>query len=195
MTFLPDLALVGFVFFGLFSPGPNVILVTTSGARFGIMRSIPHILGIVFGVGIVAGVVGMGVGQFLTAAPNLTLALKVIACLWIIWMAYQLWNSSPSNPDSDERPFTFIEALLFQWVNPKIWAVAISASAFILDEPPLVQGLTLGATFSTINFFVCNFWTAFGAALASLLNDPMKWRLFMRCMAAGLAVFSILVFQ
>jgi len=171
-----------------------VILVTSSGARFGVKRTVPHVLGIVSGVGVVAGVVGMGLGQFLTAAPGLTFILKILACLWILWMAVQLWKTQPATPEENERPFRFFEAVLFQWVNPKIWAVAMSASAFVIDIDPLAQGVTLGATFSSINFFVCSFWTIFGAALAQLLNDRLKWRIFMRAMAIGLVVFSILVF-
>ncbi len=58
-----NFALTGFVLFGLFSPGPNVILVTASGARFGWNRTIPHILGIAIGVGVIAGLTGLGLGQ------------------------------------------------------------------------------------------------------------------------------------
>jgi threonine/homoserine/homoserine lactone efflux protein len=72
--------LFGFVFFGLFSPGPNVILLTTSGARFGFRPTLPHILGVALGVGIIAGVVGFGLGTILAAFPSLTMALKIIAC-------------------------------------------------------------------------------------------------------------------
>jgi threonine/homoserine/homoserine lactone efflux protein len=61
--FLP---LIGFVFFGLFSPGPNVILITASGARFGFQRTVPHILGVALGVGVIAAVTGIGIGALIT---------------------------------------------------------------------------------------------------------------------------------
>ncbi len=195
MSCLPDLALIGFVFFGLFSPGPNVILVTASGARFGIQRTLPHILGVVLGVGVIAGVTGLGIGQFLIAAPQLTFALKVIACLWILWMAMQLWRSNPKSQSSRERPFSFVEALLFQWINPKIWAVALSASAFTVGMSPLPQAVILAITFSSTNLFVCTFWTAFGSALSRLLQNERSWRFFIRIMAVALAGFSVLIFR
>ncbi len=68
-----------FVFAGLFSPGPNVIMVTTSGSRFGIKATIPHVLGIAIGVGITAGLTGLGIGAIVTNFPTVTLVLKIVA--------------------------------------------------------------------------------------------------------------------
>ena len=182
------------MFFGLFSPGPNVILVTASGARFGWNKTIPHILGIAVGVGIIAGLTGLGIGQVLSLNPGLFFILQVIACCWILWMSLQLWRSSPKQVDRKDRPFTFVEAVLFQWVNPKIWAVALTATAFIADQTPVSQSITLGLTFSTLNLFVCSFWTGFGSLLSRLLVDTNSWRFFMRTMAIGLVIFSALIF-
>lgn len=189
--FLP---LIGFVFFGLFSPGPNVILLTASGARFGFRHTIPHVLGVAIGVGITSAVTGYGVGALLAQQPRLTLALKTGACLWILWMAYQLWHANPAKGRSRDRPFTFIEAVLFQWINPKVWAVALSAMAYVPAMSPSGQAVTLATTFSTINLGVCLFWSAAGALLAYLLTNPVAWRVFMRVMALALGVFSVLVF-
>jgi len=189
--FLP---LIGFVFFGLFSPGPNVILLTTSGARFGFRRTLPHILGVAVGVGITAGVTGFGIGALLQAQPTLTLVLKIAAAAWILWMAYNLWRADPATSKERDRPFTFIEAVLFQWVNPKVWAVALSAMAYVPALAPSGQATTLAATFSGLNLGVCLFWTTAGALLSYLLTNPSAWRVFMRIMALALAMFSLLVF-
>lgn len=186
---------MAFVFLGLFSPGPNVILLTASGARFGFRRTIPHVLGVALGVGIIAGITALGVGALLKAAPILMLVLKAIACAWILRMAWKLWYADPvKQRDARDRPFTFIEAVLFQWVNPKIWAVALSAMAFVEGWPMLSQVGSLAGSFSGINLFVCLFWTGAGAALSYLLQNPAAWRVFMRCMAIALAGFSVLVF-
>ena len=188
------LPLFGFVFFGLFSPGPNVILLTASGARFGFKRTVPHVLGVAIGVGITSGITGLGIGSLLKAQPTLTLALKIGASLWILWMAYSLWRADPATSKDKDRPFTFVEAVLFQWINPKVWAVALSASAYVATREPLEQAAILAATFSTLNFGVCLFWTTAGALLSFLLTNPTAWRLFMRIMALALCVFSLLVF-
>jgi threonine/homoserine/homoserine lactone efflux protein len=189
--FLP---LIGFVFFGLFSPGPNVILLTASGARFGFMRTVPHVLGVAIGVGITSGITGLGIGALLKAQPALTLALKIGASLWILWMAYNLWRADPATSKDQDRPFTFVEAVLFQWINPKVWAVALSASAYVALRDPLEQAAILAMTFSTLNLGVCLFWTTAGALLSFLLTNPAAWRIFMRVMALALCAFSVLVF-
>lgn len=187
-------ALLAFVFFGLFSPGPNVILLTASGARFGFQRTLPHLLGVALGVGVIAFFTGLGLGGLIAAAPRLRIVLMIIASLWILWLAWKLWHSQPAEAKDTDRPFTFMEAVLFQWVNPKIWAVATSASAMITELPPLSQGGTLAFAFSGINLCVCLFWSYTGSLLKTLLADPLKWRIFMRGMAIALAAFSALVF-
>ncbi|MGB7319495.1 MAG: LysE family translocator [Planktotalea sp.] len=184
-----------FVFFGLFSPGPNVILLTASGARFGFKRTVPHLLGVALGVGIIAALTAYGLGALLLAYPDLTLTLKVLAALWILRMAWGLWNAKPRDIDSADAPMTFVQAILFQWVNPKIWAVALTAiSAYPAGIGPLGEAVRLGTAFSGINLFVCLFWTLAGAMLAYLLEAKLAWRLFMRVMALALVVFSLMVF-
>lgn len=188
------LPLIGFVFFGLFSPGPNVILITASGARFGFRRTVPHIAGVALGVGVIAFVTGIGIGTLLAARPGLTLVLKVVATLWILWMAYRLWTADPAQRRDRARPFTFVEAVLFQWVNPKVWAVALSATAYVATLAPWQQASGLAATFFGINLCVCIFWATAGSLLAYLLTNPVAWRVFMRIMAVALAGFSVLLF-
>ena len=171
-----------------------MILITASGARFGFQRTIPHVIGVALGVGVIAAVTGIGIGALITAQPALGIVLKVIASLWILWMAYNLWRADPAKNKETDRPFTFIEAVLFQWVNPKVWAVALSATAYVATLAPVQQAISLAATFSTINLGVCFFWATAGSLLSYLLTNAAAWRIFMRIMALGLCIFSVLVF-
>lgn len=188
--------LYAFVLAGLFSPGPNVILITASGARFGFKPTLPHVLGVVVGVGITAGLTALGIGALLLAVPALEWALKTIASGWILYMAYKLATARPSaQPNPDERPFTFVQAVLFQWVNPKVWAIALAASAgFASGLPPLQEAFRIGSAFSGTNFFVCLFWSAAGTLLAYLLTTPLAWRVFNVIMATALAASALMVF-
>ena len=193
MTFDP---LYAFVFAGLFSPGPNVILLTASGARFGFKRTLPHVLGVAAGVGITSALTGFGVGALLLAQPALTFALKIIAAAWILWMAWKLFSSTRGpQAKGRDRPFTFIEAVLFQWVNPKIWVIAMAASSgYAIGLSPMGEAVRLGTAFSGINLFVCLFWTFAGSLLAVLLAKPAYWRAFMSVMALALASSAVMVF-
>ncbi len=188
--------LYAFVFAGLFSPGPNVIMLTASGAQFGFRKTLPHLLGVALGVGIIAGLTGLGIGALLQTYPQLALMLKIIAAGWILWMAWQLWMST-YQPKSQHRnkPFTFFQAVLFQWVNPKIWAVALTASsAYSAGLPPIHEAFRLAGAFSGLNLFVCLFWTSAGSLLAYLLTRPKVWHIFMRGMALALAATAAMVF-
>ncbi|MGB0439003.1 MAG: LysE family translocator [Paracoccaceae bacterium] len=187
--------LYGFVFLGLFSPGPNVVLLTASGARFGFRASLPHLLGVVVGVGVTSGLTGLGIGVALAQMPALELVLKIASAAWILYMAYMLWTSTAGVRDAGDRPMAFHEAVLFQWVNPKVWAVALAAaSAYPSGGSPWFEALRLGTAFSGINFGVCLFWTSTGALLTYLLSTPRAWRLFTRMMATALGLFSVMVF-
>lgn len=183
-----------FVFLGLFSPGPNVILLTASGAKFGFQRTLPHLLGVVVGVGITAGLTAFGLGAILLALPSLTFVLKLCAALWILWLAWGLWNSKPREIDEADAPMTFVQAVLFQWVNPKIWAVALTGiTVYPGGLTPLGEAFRLASAFSGINLGVCIFWTTAGTLLTILLTSPIAWRVFMRVMALALVAFSLMV--
>lgn len=187
--------LYGFVFLGLFSPGPNVVLLTASGARFGLKRSLPHLFGVVVGVGITAGLTGLGIAALLAQAPVLQLVLKIAASAWMLWMAWGLWHSHRKQDKGRERPMTFLEAVLFQWINPKVWAVALAASsAYPGGLAPLAEAVRLGSAFSGINLFCCLFWASAGSLLTWLLTTPRAWRIFARIMAVALGSFSVMVF-
>ena len=188
--------LYAFVFAGLFSPGPNVVMLTASGAQFGFRRTFPHLLGVALGVGVIAGLTGLGIGTLLQTYPQLELMLKIIASCWIIWMALQLWASTfRLESERREKPFTFFQAVLFQWVNPKVWAIALTASsAYSAGLPPVREALRLASAFSGVNLFVCLFWTSTGSLLAYILTRPNIWRIFMRGMALALAATAVMVF-
>ena len=184
-----------FVLAGLATPGPNVILVTASGARFGLRRTLPHIAGVVLGVGVTSGLTALGIGAALDAVPGLTLALRVTAAAWILWMAWKLLRAAPGAGGGPDRPFTFFEAVLFQWVNPKVWAIALAAaSGYGSGLAPPWEALRIASAFSGINLGVCLAWASAGTLLAYLLTTPAAWRAFTAIMATALALSAAMIF-
>lgn len=194
-----DPLLYGFVFLGLFTPGPNVIMLTASGVRFGFLRTLPHLFGVVVGVGITAGVTALGVGAAVQASPTLNLVLRLGAAGFILWMAWGLWKASAKPrkaADPDEKPLSFFGAVLFQWINPKVWAVAFAASAgYSAGLPAGIEVARLALAFSSLNLLVCLFWTAAGSLLTALLSAPLAWKIFLRFMAVLLAFTTLLIFR
>ncbi|GAB4266463.1 MAG: LysE family translocator [Pararhodobacter sp.] len=194
-----DPLLYGFVLLGLFTPGPNVIMLTASGARFGFVRTLPHLFGVVLGVGITAGVTALGVGALVAASPVLNTVLRLGAGAFILWMAWGLWKASArprQAQDPDDKPLSLFGAVLFQWINPKVWAVAFAASAgYGAGQAAWFEALRLGTAFSSVNLGVCLFWTAAGALLTALLTRPVAWKVFLRGMALLLAASVLLIFR
>lgn len=190
-----SLPLLLFIFAGLFSPGPTVVMLTTSGARFGFRATLPHLLGVPIGTGLLAVASVLGVQSILFALPAIEFTIKLISVLWILWLSWKLINASLAKAQNTDRPFTFFQAILFQVVNPKVWAVALAASVgFSSDLNIWAEAARLFLGFSLINLFVCLFWTSAGHLLASYLQRPVIWRTFMTTMAAMMAGSAALIF-
>lgn len=188
--------LILFVLVGLFSPGPNVVMLTASGARFGFRATLPHLLGVPIGTGLLGAISGLGLGTILLTAPTLKFTFQIIAALWILWLAFRTAQAGRAAKSEDRgRPFRFHEAILFQAVNPKVWAIALAASAgFGMGLSTPLEAFRLFIVFSTINLAVCLFWTSIGHMLSSTLNDPKVWRIFMTTMAALMVATVVMIF-
>ena len=128
MTFDLFLALLGFALASAGTPGPNNLMLMTSGANYGWWRSLPHICGVWFGFPAMLFCVGLGIMQLFDALPVLEPTLKVISIAYMLWLAWKITQASaPGNGTTSGRPLTFLQASAFQWVNPKAWAMATGA--------------------------------------------------------------------
>lgn len=193
---IDSIPLLVFVFAGLFSPGPNVVMLTASGARFGFRRTLPHLLGVPIGTAILAAVSAFGIGASLMSVPTLKLVFQLLAAAWILRLSYKTARAGRIGRAADQdKPFSFIQAIVFQVVNPKVWAVAIAAAAgFGGNLSPALEAARLFAIFLVLNFFVCVFWTTTGHLLSNLLQSEKTWRIFMLTMAFIMACTVILIF-
>lgn len=191
-----SLPAVLFIFAGLFSPGPNVVMLTASGARFGFRATIPHLLGVPIGTGLIAAASALGVASALLAAPSLKLVFQIGAASWILWLAWKTAQAGRAGRSEDAgKPFTFFQAVVFQVINPKVWAVALAASAgFGIGLPPLAEAVRLFVLFCILNLSVCLFWTTAGHLLSGLLQSDRVWRAFMLIMAGLMAATVVLIF-
>ena len=139
-----------FVLAGLFSPSPNVVMLTASGARFGFKATIPHLLDVPFGTGILAVGSAFGLSTLLLTLPALKLLFQTGAAIWILWLAWQTASAGRSAKSEDRgAPFTFFQAIIFQAVNPKLWAITLAGSAgFGIGLTPHHEALRLFTVFT-----------------------------------------------
>jgi threonine/homoserine/homoserine lactone efflux protein len=191
----PDLflALASFAFVTVITPGPNNLMLMTSGANFGFRRSIPHMLGVGLGFPMMILPVGLGVMQVFDMWPLSLSILKVLSIIYMLYLAWRIAHAAP--PDgavqAGSKPFTFLQAAAFQWVNPKAWSMALGAITLYATGRDLSAVLWVAGTYVAMGCISTTSWTVLGQQLRRLLNRPTRLRVFNWTMAALLVASLI----
>ena len=181
--------LIAFVMFAtvmFFTPGPNNIMLLSSGLTYGFRRTLPHAAGITIGFAFMVGAVGLGLGTIFITYPVLQTMLKYAGIAYLIYLAVHIAMSGPATPDQDNArgPMTFWGAAMFQWINVKGWVMVIgtiTAYAGIASFPwNIVIQVLLSLLLGTLS---CAAWAAFGSALRPILTSPRAVRAFNIVMA------------
>ncbi len=183
------LAFVSFAAVTLFTPGPNNMMLMTSGLNFGFRRSLPHLLGVALGFAVMVLLVGFGLGAVLTAYPALYVALQWCGAAYLLYLAWAIATAGPPEGDGESRgaPLSFLGAAAFQWVNPKGWVMAVGAvTTFASLAAFPLNIITMGAVFGTLGLASSGVWVLFGQALRRVLSSPRAVRAFNLAMAAAL---------
>jgi len=183
------LPLAAFMLVASITPGPNNLLVATAGAHAGYRATLPHVLGIGIGHSLQVGLCAAGIGAVLMASPNLQYVLKSLSAGYLVWLAIKLALAAPPANGADRGeggPMSFIGAAAFQWINPKAWMMALTASGALLPAvPDRSSAIALAcATIVAVNFPCVSAWAAFGAGMRRFLTRPLRWRLFNALMGA-----------
>jgi len=178
------LALLLFAFASSVTPGPNNLMLLASGANFGFKRSLPHMVGISLGHSFMVAVVGLGLAQLFTQLPQLRTALTIVAVLYMLWLAWKIAHASnPKAGDAGGKPFTFVQAAAFQWVNPKAWIMAISAQTGYAQGETAGAAIMVGIGFLLVNFPAITIWAWLGQEMQRILTNPRRLRVFNWTMA------------
>lgn len=201
------LPLIAFTASSAMTPGPNNIMLMTSGVNFGFRRTVPHVLGVVFGFPAMVLVVGLGIGTTLLTQPLVHTCATVIGILYLLWLA---WHIAAADVTANEaaliaaeqkadaplvgsgyttrsaaRPMSFLGAAAFQWINAKAW---ISIIGMLAIYAPKGYGVVGGILVVTLINLVASAasattWALFGLAVARWLQNPVRRRLFNIAMA------------
>lgn len=180
------LAFVAFALVTSITPGPNNMMLLASGVNFGIRRSLPHMLGISLGFMLLVIAVGMGLGQVFERLPVLHEVLRYGGAAYLLYLAWKIAQAgAPQGRDTPAaKPFTFLQAAAFQWVNPKAWIMAISAiTTYTPHEGFFTNVLLIAALFALVNCPSVGLWTVAGSLLRNWLDNPRALRTFNIAMA------------
>lgn len=176
------------------TPGPNVVMVTATAANFGFRRAIPHMLGITLGFALLVMASGLGLAGLLKAEPRLHVILKFAGAAYLLYLAWRIAQAGTAAPGSARaKPIGFIEATLFQWINPKGWVTAIGALAAYtgIGSDMLLETLVIAGVLAAACLLSVVLWAGFGAAIGRFLSRPPARRSFNGAMA-GLLVISLI---
>ncbi len=192
MSFDVFMALAAFAFVSSITPGPNNLMLMASGANFGFRRTVPHMLGVGLGFGLMVVLVGLGLVRIFDAFPVTHMILTIVGIAYLLWLAWKIAHAAaPDTARAGARPFTFLQAALFQWVNPKAWQMAVTAITLYAPDRSALSILWVGLVFAAVNLPSVSTWTVLGQQMRRLLSSPQRLRLFNGAMAA-LLVASLL---
>lgn len=186
MTYTIFISLVGFAFASSITPGPNNLMLMASGANYGLRRTLPHMLGISLGHAFMVFMVGVLLLQIFDSYPVLQTLLKIVSAAYMLWLAWKIANAVP--PEASQvkgKPFTFLQAAAFQWVNPKAWFMAITAiSAYAPQSMGIATGaLIVAVIFASVNLPSVTVWAWMGVQVRRFLGTANRLRIFNITMA------------
>jgi threonine/homoserine/homoserine lactone efflux protein len=192
------IAFVVFATVMFFTPGPNNIMLLSSGLTYGFRRTLPHVVGITIGFAFMIGTVGLGLGTVFIAYPVLQTILKYAGVAYLIYLAAAIAMSGPvaSGQDNRRGPMTFWGAAMFQWINVKGWVMVIG----IITAYSAVASFPWNIAVQAALMFLMGglsslLWALFGSSLRPVLTSPKAVRAFNVVMAVLLlaSLYPVLV--
>ncbi len=172
------------------TPGPNNTMLLASGVNFGFRRTLPHMAGISSGVATMMVAVGFGLGEAFSRVPVLYTVLEIASIAYLLYLAWRIGTSGEVRANhAKARPMTFVEAALFQLVNPKAWMMVLTAATTIqLSESHGASALGMAIVFLFVGFPCISLWAAFGQGMRGFLSNPRRLRAFNLTMAVLLVL-------
>lgn len=175
MDYALFVSLASFAFIAAITPGPNNLLLMSSGALFGLRRTVPHLIGIQLGFAALMIAAVFGLGTLVARWPWLITIVRVLGASWLAWLSLRFFRATVKDTSTEgrmeaapiSRPFRFVEAIVFQWVNPKGIVTAVSsAGAYIaIAESPWQRAAILTGAFILMGTIACTTWTIAGNSL------------------------------
>ncbi len=189
------LSIALFWFVTAYTPGPNNVVASYSGFNFGIIKTIPHILGVTLGFTSLVIFLIIGLINVFKLFPIIQVIIKYLGTLFLIYLAYKIASSSNSNETTKENPVKFIETFIFQYLNPKgVMVAIIVVSTYVeLGENYInyaTQVVLLAFLFSSTSITL---WTFIGKFLRKFATNDKFIKLFNYVMS-GLLLLSIITF-
>ncbi|KGF79076.1 membrane protein [Massilia sp. JS1662] len=174
------------------TPGPNNVMLATTGASFGYRGALPVILGIQAGVFVQTMLMCVGLGSVFVAYPMAQQVLRIAGALYLVFLAWKLAGASVTGTGAP-KPVSFTQAALFQALNPKSWLKAITiASVFMPTQSNMLASALLVSMIGTMVGMPCSvMWALFGVSIRGVLKASRSRRIFNLAMGTTLVVLAV----
>ena len=172
------------------TPGPSNVIIAATGSSVGMWRGLPCALGCSCGMALLLFATALGLGQTVTYHAVLLKAMNWGGAAFLLWLAWKIASADPGSPAQAAKPVGFTAALLFQWINPKAWLVAVGAVGTYLQAgapSQTLQALEFGSLFFCAALPAGLVWLGLGSMMQRLLTNPRAARIFSVAMGAALA--------
>ena len=188
-------ALISYYFVMFVTPGPNNAMLTASGIKFGFKKTIPHLIGIPFGHTIQITLVCFGLGNLFKKYPLIQNYLKWLCFIYLLYLGWKIIGSFSEHKKESGRPLKLYEAALFQFMNPKAWVVALTASTAFF---PVNENFYLATTFVALTApFICFpsicLWALFGSSIKILIKNAKIKKIIEYFLAVLLIITAIII--
>lgn len=187
-------AVIFFAFSTTITPGPNNVMIMSSGVNYGIKASISHWLGICLGFPFMVLLIGLGFGIVFEQYPNLHQIIKLMGIIYLVWLAWHIASAEPKRIEQGHsKPLNFYQAVLFQWINGKAWVMASGAIAAFttLQGVYWQEVLIITLAFLIVAFPCIGLWLICGVLLRKVLTKPLFQRIFNISMAVILLLSMV----
>ena len=170
------------------TPGPNNLLLATSGVNFGLRRTLPMVGGILLGCVVQIAFASALLEVLLHWMSQVRLPLTLLGCAYLLWLSWKLYRSSAPEMRASVRPMTVIGGVLFQAVNPKSWLMATNVALLYSASNGVI---TTMAGFLLLNLPCVMVWAVMGDRLRHHLQVAWKLKLFNSVMALSLVATTL----
>lgn len=183
-----DLSFVSYVTVMSITPGPNNLMLATSGVNFGMRRTLPMLTGIMFGCAIQTALAGALLEVLLLWMGAIRLPLTLIGCGYLLWLSWKIFRSGAPELREKARPMGVLGGALFQAVNPKAWLMATNVALMYTVNSSI---LTVALAFMALNLPCILVWAMMGDRLGRHLQVAWKLQLFNTLMALSLLATTL----
>lgn len=173
------------------TPGPNNFIILYSSVNAGFKSALRPYLAVCLGFPLMVASVALLYSYFDISLEEGGEVLKYIGAGYLLYLSYKLASSPVSEgPKSSGHVPGFLSVLLFQWINPKAWAMAVGGVALV----GAAQAWIVPIAFLLVIFPAVGVWLLAGRLIREKVIGTSVERYINVAMAGVLALSIVMLF-